>query len=72
MDYDIPQCPRRVLAGAGLADAGRYDEWVVRAPTPDEAEKLQMVPASGVKLLVKASTIATSSRVTRVVRDLLV
>lgn len=71
VDHDIKPGTRRVLADAGHADAGRLDEWIVRAPTPDEAEELQMVSGSGVKLLVKTSTVASSSRVTRVIRELL-
>lgn len=71
VDHDIPQGTRRVLADAGQADAARRDEWIVRAPTPDEAEDLQMLTGSGVKLLVKTSTVASSSRVTRVMRELL-
>ncbi|WP_158896009.1 GntR family transcriptional regulator [Amycolatopsis anabasis] len=69
VDHDVPGGTRQILEKAGHADASRIDEWIARAPTSEEAAQLEMT--AGVKLLVKTSTIASNSRITRVMRDLL-
>lgn len=64
--HDIPQGTMRALRDAGHVEISWHDEIVARAPTPDEAQLLDVAP--GVALIVHTRTGATSERVTRVTR----
>jgi len=64
--HDISQGTMRALRDAGYIETGWRDEVAARAPTPDEAQLLDM--ATGVALMVHTRTAATDECVTRVTR----